>query len=103
MQSRTITVFGAGYVGLVAGACLSKSGHSVTVLDVDERKLESLRGGRTPFQEPGLDEIVSEGIAAGRLSFVNPADGAIEYGEFVIIAVGTPSTSTGSSDLRYVT
>lgn len=103
MQSRTITVFGAGYVGLVAGACLSKSGHSVTVLDVDERKLESLRGGRTPFQEPGLDEIVSEGIEAGRLSFVNPADGAVEYGEFVIVAVGTPSTSTGSSDLRYVT
>jgi len=101
MQPRRITVFGAGYVGLVAGACLSRSGHSVTVLDVDERKLESLRRGKTPFKEPGLDEIVSESIAAGRLSFENPADG-FEYGEFVIVAVGTPSTSTGSSDLRYV-
>jgi UDPglucose 6-dehydrogenase len=101
MQPRKITVFGAGYVGLVAGACLSKSGHSVTVLDVDESKLASLRRGRTPFQEPGLDEIVSEGIAQGRLTFKNPADG-IEYGEFVIVAVGTPSTSTGSSDLRFV-
>jgi UDPglucose 6-dehydrogenase len=101
MQSRDITVFGAGYVGLVAGACLAKSGHRVTVLDVDERKLESLRQGRTPFKEPGLDEIVSEGIAAGRLAFKNPADHPV-YGEFVIIAVGTPSTSTGSSDLRFV-
>jgi len=101
MQPRRITVFGAGYVGLVAGACLSKSGHTVTVLDVDERKLESLRRGKTPFKEPGLDEIVSENIASGRLSFENPADG-FEYGEFVIVAVGTPSTSTGSSDLRFV-
>jgi UDPglucose 6-dehydrogenase len=101
MQPRSITVFGAGYVGLVAGACLSSSGHSVTVLDVDESKLESLRRGRTPFREPGLDEIVSKGIESGRLSFKNPADVG-EYGEFVIVAVGTPSTSTGSSDLRFV-
>ena len=49
MQPQSVTVFGAGYVGLVAGACLSASGHSVTVLDVDERKLESLRQGKTPF------------------------------------------------------
>lgn len=88
-------------MGLVAGACLSESGHTVTVLDVDESKLESLRRGRTPFQEPGLDEIVSRNIEADRLSFRNPADG-VGYGEFVIVAVGTPSTSTGSSDLRFV-
>lgn len=101
MQSRTITVFGAGYVGLVAGACLSSSGHSVTVLDVDERKLESLRQGRTPFHEPGMDEIITESIGAGRLTFRKPGP-AETYGEFVFVAVGTPSTSTGSSDLRYV-
>ena len=63
MQPQDVTVFGAGYVGLVTGACLSASGHSVTVLDVDERKLESLRQGRTPFHEPGLDEIITDGIA----------------------------------------
>src|SRR5512133_237342 len=101
MQPQGITVFGAGYVGLVAGVCLSSSGHSVTVLDVDERKLDSLRLGRTPFHEPGLDEIMSSSIASGRLSFKNPSENPT-YGEFVFVAVGTPSTSTGSSDLRFV-
>lgn len=101
MQPQRITVFGAGYVGLVAGACLSASGHSVTVLDVDERKLASLRTGRTPFHEPGLDEILSENIASGRLRFEHPSE-LDAFGDFVFVAVGTPSTSTGSSDLRYV-
>ncbi len=101
MQSQRVTVFGAGYVGLVAGACLSASGHTVTVLDVDERKLESLRQGRTPFHEPGLDEIITDAIAAGRLTFKQPAD-VETFGDFVYVAVGTPSTSTGSSDLRFV-
>ncbi|HSK46937.1 MAG TPA: UDP-glucose/GDP-mannose dehydrogenase family protein [Coriobacteriia bacterium] len=101
MQSRTVTVFGAGYVGLVAGACLASSGHRVTVLDVDKSKLESLRGGRTPFHEPGLDDVLSKGIESGALTFSHPSELG-EYGEYVFIAVGTPSTSTGSSDLRYV-
>ena len=101
MQPRGITVFGAGYVGLVAGACLSASGHTVTVLDVDEHKLDSLRAGHMPFHEPGLDEIISQSIEAGRLSFQKPTDHQID-GDFVFIAVGTPSTSTGSSDLRFV-
>lgn len=101
MQPRSVTVFGAGYVGLVAGACLSASGHSVTVLDVDDRKLESLRHGVTPFHEPGLDDILTENINAGRLTFKKPSPDE-QYGEFVYVAVGTPSTSTGSSDLRFV-
>jgi len=101
MQPQSVTVFGAGYVGLVAGACLSASGHSVAVLDVDERKLESLRAGKTPFHEPGLDDIISEGIESGRLTFKKPED-VETYGDFVFVAVGTPSTSTGSSDLRFV-
>jgi UDPglucose 6-dehydrogenase len=101
MQPQDVTVFGAGYVGLVAGACLSASGHSVTVLDVDERKLDSLRLGRTPFHEPGLDEIITDGIDSGRLSFKNPSE-VEKYGHYVFVAVGTPSTSTGSSDLRFV-
>ena len=101
MQLRSITVFGAGYVGLVAGACLSASGHTVAVLDVDDDKLVSLRAGLTPFHEPGLDKIIKQSIETGRLSFENPS--ACEtYGDFVFVAVGTPSTSTGSSDLRFV-
>jgi UDPglucose 6-dehydrogenase len=101
MQPQRVTVFGAGYVGLVAGACLSSSGHTVTVLDVDESKLHSLRQGRTPFHEPGLDEIISAGIESDTLRFGNPA-GFTDYGDFIYVAVGTPSTSTGSSDLRFV-
>lgn len=101
MQNRRITVFGAGYVGLVAGACLSASGHSVTLLDVDHAKLASLRAGHTPFHEPGLDEIIARGIEGGLLSFEHPAD-APGFGDFIFVAVGTPSTSTGSSDLRFV-
>jgi UDPglucose 6-dehydrogenase len=88
-------------VGLVAGACLSASGHTVTILDVDERKLDSLRAGRTPFHEPGLDAIIAGSIEAGRLLFENAAAFGT-YGDFVFVAVGTPSTSTGSSDLRFV-
>lgn len=102
MRPRRVTVFGAGYVGLVAGACLSKSGHTVTVLDVDASKLESLRRGVTPFHEPGLDEIITGSIEAGRLSFEHPSN-CTDFGEFVYVAVGTPSTSTGSSDLRFIT
>ncbi len=101
MKPQRITVFGAGYVGLVAGACLSASGHSVTMLDVDEDKLDSLRAGHTPFHEPQLDDIISEGAKSGRLSFARPSDNC-DYGDFVFVAVGTPSTSTGSSDLRFV-
>ena len=101
MQNRNVTVYGAGYVGLVAGACLAASGHNVIILDVDERKLASLRQGKTPFHEPGLDDILSENITAGRLKFMKP-DETTERGEFIYIAVGTPSTSTGSSDLRFV-
>lgn len=101
MRPRLVTVFGAGYVGLVAGACLSKSGHSVTVLDVDTSKLESLRGGVTPFHEPGLDEILQESIREGRLTFQHPSE-CSDFGEFVYVAVGTPSTSIGSSDLRFI-
>ncbi len=101
MRPRRVTVFGAGYVGLVAGACLSKSGHTVTVLDVDEKKLVSLRGGVTPFHEPGLDEIITGSIEAGRLIFEHPSN-VTDFGEYVYVAVGTPSTSTGSSDLRFI-
>ena len=101
MQLRNITVFGAGYVGLVAGACLSASGHTVTILDVDENKLVSLRQSITPFHEPGLDDIIQRSIESGRLLFENPSDHDT-YGDLVFVAVGTPSTSTGSSDLRFV-
>lgn len=99
--SPEITIYGAGYVGLVTGACLSKSGHTVRVLDIDRGKLDSLAAAKTPFFEPELDDVLAEAIAAGRLTFANPEDISGDT-PFVYIAVGTPSTAAGSADLRYV-
>ena len=101
VQASRITVFGAGYVGLVSGVCLAASGHLVTVLDVDESKLESLRAGIVPFHEPELPEVMQRALAAKTLSFAH-ADAPGAYGEFIFIAVGTPSTLGGSADLRFV-
>ena len=95
------TVFGAGYVGLTSGACLAKSGHAVTLVDTDRDKLATLAAGRVPFHEPGLDEVIAEGIEAGRLTFAHGSEIA-EYGEIVMIAVGTPASPSGAADLRYV-
>lgn len=96
-----ITVFGAGYVGLVSGVCLASAGHPVTVLDVDESKLVSLRGGKCPFFEPGLEELMMKATAEGTLSFA-PVDSVEHIEGIAMIAVGTPATSTGSADMRYV-
>lgn len=101
MPSREVSVFGAGYVGLVTGACLSSSGHRVTVLETDDTKLASLRAGRTPFHEPGLDELICAGRDGGTLRFHDTLT-AESFGEFVFVAVGTPSTIGGAADLRFV-
>ena len=100
-MSERVTVFGAGYVGLVSGVCLSKSGHSVTVVDIDPAKLETLRLDEAPFFEPGLEDLMRSSREKGTLSFalldqIDRLDG------IVMIAVGTPSTATGSADMRFV-
>ena len=83
-----LSIVGAGYVGLVTAACLAHVGHYVTCLDVDAARIERLRGGDLPVHEPGLDELVAEGLANGRLRFT--ADYADTRGsELIIVAVGT--------------
>ena len=101
LKSRAITVFGAGYVGLVTAACLASSGHEVTLLDVVDARLAALRKGQLPFHEPQLSDLVSEGATCGRLKFEH-ADNVNRYGDFVFVAVGTPSTVGGAADLRAV-
>jgi UDPglucose 6-dehydrogenase len=96
-----VTVFGAGYVGLVTGACLAAVGHRVEVLDVDRSKLDLLSAGAVPFHEPGLAEVVATAVAAGDLRFGHPDD-TVACGEFVFVAVGTPPTTGGAADLRFV-
>lgn len=97
-----ITVFGTGYVGLVQGAILADAGHHVVCVDIDEGKLARLRQGILPIYEPGLDPIVKETVADGRLSFTSNAAEAVEHASVIFIAVGTPPNEDGSADLKHV-
>jgi UDPglucose 6-dehydrogenase len=98
-----IAMIGGGYVGLVSGACFAEFGTDVTVVEADEGKLAALREGRMPIYEPGLDKLVAENVAAGRLSFTGDLAAAVHEAEIVFIAVGTPARrGDGHADLSYV-
>ena len=97
-----ITVVGAGYVGLVTGACLAEMGNHVVCLDVDPRKIAMLQAGEIPIHEPGLDAVVRRNAAAGRLQFTTDAVAAVAHGTLQFIGVGTPPDEDGSADLQYV-
>jgi UDPglucose 6-dehydrogenase len=97
-----ITIIGSGYVGLVSGACFADLGNDVVCLDVDEKKIAQLRGGGIPIYEPGLQQLVSHNVAAGRLRFTTDIDEGVAHGAVQFIAVGTPSDQDGSADMRYV-
>jgi UDPglucose 6-dehydrogenase len=97
-----ITVFGAGYVGLVTGACLAEMGNHVLCVDVDPRKIEMLKRGEVPIHEPGLDKLIERNAAAGRLQFTTDAAAAVAHGTLQFIGVGTPPDEDGSADLQYV-
>jgi UDPglucose 6-dehydrogenase len=97
-----ITVVGAGYVGLVTGACLAEMGNHVVCLDVDARKIDMLQRGEIPIHEPGLDQIVQRNAAAGRLQFTTDVAAAVGHGTLQFIGVGTPPDEDGSADLKYV-
>ncbi len=98
-----IAMIGTGYVGLVSGACLSELGHEVTCVDSDAGKIEALKAGRVPIFEPGLEEVVSNNVRAGRLAFTRDLTSAVPGADAVFIAVGTPSRrGDGHADLTYV-
>ena len=97
-----LTVIGTGYVGLVSGACLADVGNQVLCLDVDPRKIDTLKSGGIPIYEPGLKEIVANNVAAGRLRFTIDIEESVAFGDVQMIAVGTPPGEDGSADLQYV-
>jgi UDPglucose 6-dehydrogenase len=97
-----ITVFGSGYVGLVTGACLAEVGNSVLCVDIDAAKIDKLKQGRIPIHEPGLEDLVRDNAAAGRLDFTTDLAAGVAHGLFQFIAVGTPPDEDGSADLQYV-
>jgi UDPglucose 6-dehydrogenase len=95
-----IAIFGAGYVGLVTGACLAELGHEVVVRDVLPERVETLRSGSVPIFEPGLDELLAQNRE--RLRFTTEVNEAVEPADVVYIAVGTPPTYSGDADLSAV-
>jgi len=98
-----IAMIGAGYVGLVSGACFSDFGHHVTCVDTDQGKIDALNKGEIPIHEPGLDALVASNAKQGRLKFVTDIISAVGSAEVVFIAVGTPSRrGDGHADLSYV-
>ncbi|MBI3048786.1 MAG: UDP-glucose/GDP-mannose dehydrogenase family protein [Acidobacteria bacterium] len=97
-----IAVVGTGYVGLVAGACLAESGNDVVCVDQDEAKIRTLRRGKMPFYEPGLEELVRRSRHEGRLTFTATLPKAVRASAIIFIAVGTPPGDDGSADLQHV-
>ncbi|WP_199430131.1 UDP-glucose dehydrogenase family protein [Qaidamihabitans albus] len=93
-----VGVVGAGYVGLTSAACLAHLGHRVTCVDVDEPKVQALRGGDVPISEPGLPELVAEGLREGRLSF-GSEHAALASADVVLLCVPTPTGPDGDADL----
>jgi UDPglucose 6-dehydrogenase len=97
-----IAVIGTGYVGLVAGACLAESGNEVVCVDNDAAKVRTLRRGKMPIYEPGLEELVRRNRQEGRLQFTTTLAKAVRDSNIVFIAVGTPQGEDGSADLQHV-
>jgi UDPglucose 6-dehydrogenase len=95
-----IGIFGAGYVGLVTGACFAELGHDVVVRDVVPERIERLQGGEVPIYEPGLEAVIERNRS--RLTFTLDVHEAVDGAEFLYIAVGTPPTYSGDADLSFV-
>lgn len=97
-----LSVIGCGYLGAVHAAAMASIGHDVVGIDVDERKVQSLAAGEAPFFEPGLPEILAEGIASGRLTFTTDLSAA-RGAQVHFVGVGTPQRKDGyAADLTYV-
>jgi UDPglucose 6-dehydrogenase len=97
-----LTVIGTGYVGLVTGTCFAEMGNTVTCVDSDGAKVESLRQGEIPIYEPGLADIVKQNLAAGQLNFTGDMAEALRHAEMCFITVGTPMRDDGGADLSQV-
>lgn len=97
-----VGVIGTGYVGLVTATCLAETGHQLLCVDKDARKIQTLREGRIPIYEPGLEEMVARNVAAGRMRFSESTAEATNESEILFIAVGTPGREDGTADLSAV-
>src|SRR5829696_3260813 len=97
-----VSVFGLGYVGSVSAASFAADGHEVVGVDVNADKVAAVNAGRSPIVEPGLEEQLTEAVAAGRLRATTDTADAIASTEVALLCVGTPSRRNGSLDLTYL-
>jgi UDPglucose 6-dehydrogenase len=97
-----ITIFGLGYVGLVAAICFAEAGNNVVCVDTDVEKIRRLQAGEIPIYEPGLRDLLISLLPSGRLLFTTDQKYAVTHGEYQFIAVGTPSDESGKACLEYV-
>ncbi len=97
-----IAVVGCGYVGLVSGACFASLGNQVICVDIDEKKIASLKKGISPIYEPGLEELIRQNIRKGLISFTADLRTAARKSDVIFIAVGTPPRANGEADLSFV-
>ncbi len=100
--SIRLGVVGTGYVGLTTGACVAHLGHHVVCADIDEQKIDLLERGHIPIVEDGLEQIVADARALGRLEFVLGAEAAARDADIVFLCVPTPQGDDGSADLSYI-
>ena len=97
-----ISVFGIGYVGVVSAACLARDGHRVIAVDIDQARVDTLNAGRAPIVEAGLEPLISDAVADGRLTATLDAEAAVAETEASLVCVGTPSDPDGSVGLAHV-
>ncbi|MFI5219567.1 MAG: UDP-glucose dehydrogenase family protein [Bacteroidia bacterium] len=97
-----IAVVGTGYVGLVTGTCFAEMGNHVMCVDIDEKKVDSLRNGKVPIYEPHLDALFERNIKQGRLHFTTHLEEAVKPAQVIFLALPTPPGENGSADLSYV-
>lgn len=97
-----LAIIGTGYVGLVTGTCFAEVGHHVICVDNDPAKVELLQGGGIPIYEPGLEELISKNVSAGRLTFTTSTAEGVDTSDIVFIAVPTPPLADGSVDLSFI-
>ena len=97
-----ISIFGIGYVGAVAAACLARDGHQVVAVDVNQDKIDTIKSGRSPIVEPDLDRLISDAVASRRLRATSNVDEAVAVTDISFVCVGTPSVANGSLDATHV-
>jgi len=97
-----LAVIGTGYVGLVSGTCLAETGNNVICVDVDEKKIETMKDGHIPIYEPGLEVLFLRNIVKKRLSFTTNLSDAVRNSEVIFLCLPTPQGGDGAADLKYV-